>query len=167
MMHSSPWKGKSLLVLDYSNMWNSRSKALNKAQLTQWRWFCLWNIERIFYYICQNCYFFEVSLFWKACGLQTIGGLNYAKVSLPFIMEVIDSKDLVMHLNCGPKNLKPTPLYILFKDFNIGKFVLMRPHDLVLVCLNITQSDVKDDENEFFKTLKVKWWAFQWRKGQT
>jgi hypothetical protein len=76
-------------------------------------------------------------------------------------MEVIDSKDLVMHLNCGPKNLKPTPLYILFKDFNIGKFVLMRPHDLVLVCLNITQSDVKDDENEFFKTLKVKWWAFQ------
>jgi hypothetical protein len=35
------------------------------------------------------------------------------------------------------------------------------------VCLNITQSDVKDDENEFFKTLKVKWWAFQWRKGQT
>ncbi len=155
-MCSSSWKGKSLLVLDYSNMWNSRSKALNKAQLTQWRWFCLWNIGR-FYYICQNCYFFKVSPFWSACGLQTIGGFNYAKASLPFTMEVIDSKDLVMYFNCGPKNLKPTFVYILFKDFNIGKFVFMRPHDLVLVLMWMrrTQSDVKDDQNENFKMLKV------------
>ncbi len=155
-MCSSSWKGKSLLVLDYSNMWNSRSKALNKAQLTQWRWFCLWNIGR-FYYICQNCYFFKVPPFWSACGLQTIRGFNYAKASLPFTMEVIDSKDLVMYFNCGPKNLKPTFVYILFKDFNIGKFVFMRPHDLVLVLMWMrrTQSDVKDDQNENFKMLKV------------
>ncbi len=64
-------------------------------------------------------------------------------------MKVIDSKDLVMHLNCGPKNLKLAPMYILFKDFNIGKFVLVRPHDLVLVWMKRTQSDVKDDQNEF------------------
>jgi len=105
----------------------------------------LWNIGRIFYYICQNCYFFKVPPFWSACGLQKIGGFNYAKASLPFIMEVINSKDLVMYLNCGPKNLKPTLVYILFKDFNIGKFVFMRPHDLVLVLvwMRRTQSDVK------------------------
>jgi hypothetical protein len=116
-----------------------------------------WNIGRIFYCICQNCYFFKVPFFWRACGLQTIGGFNYAKASLPFIMEVIDSKDLIMYLNCGPKNLKSTPMYILFKDFNIGKFVLMRPHDLVLVLvwMRRTQSDVKDDQNENFKMLKV------------
>jgi len=117
----------------------------------------LWNIGRIFYCICQNCYFFKVPLFWRACGLQTIGGYNYAKASLPFIMEVIDSKNLVMYLNCRPKNLKSTPMYILFKDFNIGKFVFMRPHDLVLVLvwMRRTQSDVKDDQNENFKMLKV------------
>jgi hypothetical protein len=48
-------------------------------------------------------------------------------------------------------------MYILFKDFNIGKFVLMRPHDLVLVLvwMKRTQSDVKDDQNENFKMLKV------------
>ncbi len=72
-------------------------------------------------------------------------------------MEVIDSKNLIMYLNCRPKNLKSTPMYILFKDFNIGKFVFMRPHDLVLVLvwMKRTQSDVKDDQNENFKMLKV------------
>jgi len=74
-------------------------------------------------------------------------------------MEVIDSKDLVMHPNCGPKNLKLA--YILFKDFKVGKFVLMRPHDLVLVWVQRTQSDVKDDQNEFFNMLKFLWWGFQ------
>jgi hypothetical protein len=103
----------------------------------------------------QKLLFLQVPLFWRDCGLQTIGGFNYAKASLPFIMEVIDSKYLVMYLNCRPKNLKSTPMYILFKDFNIGKFVLMRPHDLVLVWMRRTQSDVKDDQNENFKMLKV------------
>jgi hypothetical protein len=46
----------------------------------------------------------------------------------------------------------------MFKDFNNGDFVLMRPHDLlfVLVWMGRTQSDVvKDDQNENFKMVKV------------
>jgi hypothetical protein len=51
---------------------------------------------------------------------------------------------------CGPKNLKPTLAYTLFKDLNNGNFVLVRLHDPVLVSMlmGITQSDIiKDDEN--------------------
>jgi hypothetical protein len=46
----------------------------------------------------------------------------------------------------------------LFKDFNNGDFVLVKPYDplLVLVWLGRTQSDVvKDDQNEFFNMVKV------------
>ncbi len=60
------------------------------------------------------------------------------------------SEDRAICSYCGPKNLKLTPTYTLFKDFNNGDFVLMRPHDplLVLVWLGRTQNDVvKDDQN--------------------
>jgi hypothetical protein len=54
--------------------------------------------------------------------------------------------------------LKSAPAYTLFKHFNNGDFIFMRLHDplLVLVWLGKTQSDVvKDDQNEFFKMVKV------------
>ncbi len=37
--------------------------------------------------------------------------LDYAKVELPSTRPIIDSKDLVNHLYCGPKNLKLTLAY--------------------------------------------------------
>lgn len=76
-------------------------------------------------------------------------------------MEVDDVEDLVVVFYCGSKNSKPclkTTLYISFKHFNKGDFVLMRPHDpkLVFVWMGREYSDViKDDEIFFFKMVKV------------
>jgi hypothetical protein len=73
-------------------------------------------------------------------------------------MEVDDVKDPIIHPYCGPKNLKPFLTYTPFRDFNNGDFVLVRPHDplLVLVWMGITQCDVlKDEQNENFKMVKV------------
>jgi hypothetical protein len=50
--------------------------------------------------------------------------------------------------------------YTSFKDFNSGDFIFIRLHDpfLVLVWLGRTQNDVvKDDQNEFFKMVRVQW----------
>ncbi len=83
---------------------------------------------------------------------------NYARASLPTRMEVDDVEYLIMHPYCGPKNLKPSLAYTLFKDFNSGDFVLVRPHDplLVLMWIGKTQHDVvKDEQNENFKMVKV------------
>ncbi len=77
-------------------------------------------------------------------------------------MLVIDSKDSIICFYCGPKNLKPIPTYTSFKDLSNGYFVFVRLHDplLVLVWLGRTQSDVvKDDQNEFFKMVRVQWWV--------
>jgi hypothetical protein len=73
-------------------------------------------------------------------------------------MEVADAKDLIMRPYYGPKNLKPSPAYTPFKDLNNGDFVLVRPHDLllVLVWMGRTQCDVaKDEQNENFKMVRV------------
>jgi len=57
---------------------------------------------------------------------------------------------------CGPKNLKLAPTYTLFKDLNNGNFILMKPHDPLLIWMGRTQSGVvKDDENEFLKIVRV------------
>ncbi len=88
--------------------------------------------------------------------------LNYAKAELPSIRLVVDSEDLVMHPYCGLKNLKPTATYTSFEDLDNGNFVLVKPHDpfLVPVWMGKTQSDVaKDDQNEFFKMVKVQLWV--------
>jgi hypothetical protein len=77
-------------------------------------------------------------------------------------MLVVDSEDSIIHLYCGPKNLKLVLTYTLFRDLNNGDFVFMRLHDhlLVLVWLERTQSDVvKDDQNESFKMVRVQWWV--------
>jgi len=86
--------------------------------------------------------------------------LNYAKVELSSTRPIVDSENMVMHLYCGHENLKLTPAYTSFEDINNGDFVFVRPHDpfLVLVWMGKTQSDViKDDQNEFFKMVKVQW----------
>jgi hypothetical protein len=73
-------------------------------------------------------------------------------------MEVDDVEDLIMHPYCGPKNLKPSLACTSFKDLNNGDFVLVRPHDPLLVPMWIgrTQCDVvKDEQNENFKMVKV------------
>ncbi len=104
----------------------------------------------------QNLTFLEG--FWPSSNWRS----NYAKALLPTKMEVVDAKDPIMHPYCGPKNLKPFPTYTPFKDFNNGDFVLVRPHDpfLVHVWMERIQCDVvKDEQNEFFKMVRVKWWV--------
>jgi hypothetical protein len=73
MMRWGWWRGRSLLVQDYPNTWNSRNKALNKTQLMQWQWIYMWIIGRMFCYICQNPCLLKGPLSWKALGLPTIG----------------------------------------------------------------------------------------------
>jgi len=80
----------------------------------------------------------------------------------------VDLEDLVMHLYCGQKNLKLVLTYTLFRDFNNGDFVIMKPHDLlfVIVWMGRTQSDViNDHQSEFFKIMKVQWRVLI-KKGQ-
>jgi hypothetical protein len=48
-------------------------------------------------------------------------------------MAIVDLEDLIIHPYCGPKNLKPTPTYTMFKIFNNGVFFLVRLHDPLLV----------------------------------
>jgi hypothetical protein len=99
-----------------------------------------------------------LEVFWPCSNWK----LNYVRAELLSITLVIDSKDLITHFYCGPKNLKLALTYTLFKDLNNGNFVLVRPHDLflVLVWLARIQSDVvKDDQNEFFKMVRVQWWV--------
>jgi hypothetical protein len=88
--------------------------------------------------------------------------LNYARVELPSTTPVIDLEDLVICPYCGPKNLKPPLAYTMFRDLNNGYFILVRLHDalLIFVWLGRTQSDVvEDDQNEFFKMVRVQWWV--------
>jgi hypothetical protein len=88
--------------------------------------------------------------------------LNYARVELLSTTSVVDLEDLVIHLYCGPKNLKLAPVYTLLRNFNNGDFVFVRLHDpfLVLVWSRKTHRDVvKDDQNEFFKMVRVQWWV--------
>jgi hypothetical protein len=52
--------------------------------------------------------------------------------------------------------------YTPFKDFNVGDFVLVIPHDpnLVALWMGKTKGDVvKDKESEYFKMVKVQWWV--------
>jgi hypothetical protein len=88
--------------------------------------------------------------------------LNYARAELLSTTSVVDLEDLVIHLYCGPKNLKLVPAYTPLRNLNNGNFVFVRLHDpfLVLVWSRKTHSDVvKDDQNEFFKMVKVQWWV--------
>jgi hypothetical protein len=74
--------------------------------------------------------------FWPSSNWKS----NYVRASLPTKMEVDDAKDPIMHPYCGPKNFEVFWVYTPFKDFKNGDFVLMKPHDplLVLVWMGIT-----------------------------
>jgi hypothetical protein len=64
--------------------------------------------------------------------------------------------------------LKLAPTYTPFRDLNSGDFVPVKLHDpfLVPIWLGRTHSDViKDDQNEFFKMVRVQWWV-PLKKGQ-
>jgi hypothetical protein len=77
-------------------------------------------------------------------------------------MEVANVEDPIMCPYCRPKNLRPSLAYTPFKNLNNGDFVLVKPHDplLILVWMGITQCNVvKDEQNEKFKMVKVKWWV--------
>ncbi len=101
--------------------------------------------------------------FWPSSNYK----LDYARTKLPSTKLVVDSEDPIIHPYCGPKSLKLVFTYISFKDLNNGDFVLVRPHDplLVTVWMGRTQSDVvKVDQNEFFKMVRVQWWNLM-KKG--
>jgi hypothetical protein len=77
-------------------------------------------------------------------------------------MEVVDAKDPIMCPYCGPKKLKHFLAYTPFRNLNNGDFVLVRPHDILLVptWMGRTQCDVVNDEqNEFFKMVRVQLWV--------
>jgi len=79
----------------------------------------------------------------------------------------VDLKDTIQCPYCGPKNMRPSTMYTLFRNLNGEDFVLVRPHDpsLVLVWMGRTQCDVvKDEESAFFKMVKVQWWVLM-KKG--
>ncbi len=79
------------------------------------------------------------------------------KVKLSSTIQV-DLKDPIIHLYYGPKNLKLAPAYTSFRNLNNEDFVLSRLHHppLVHVCMGRTHNDVvKDDQNEFFKVVRV------------
>jgi len=71
------------------------------------------------------------------------------RAKLPSIKLIVDSKDPIIHLYYGPKNLKPILAYTPFKDLNIEDFVLVKHHDLFVIPIWIgrTYNDVvKDDQ---------------------
>jgi hypothetical protein len=98
-------------------------------------------------------------IFWKAFGLQAIGG---PWASLSIVMDIVDIKDPVQLPYCGSKNMKPLTAYTPFRDLNVGDFVLARPHvlDFVPVWMGGAEGDVvKDEKSEYFKMVRVQWWV--------
>jgi len=58
-----------------SKYMDSKRWALHKIPHMKWRLSCTWSTMKMFCCICQNYYCFKVQLFWRASGLQAIGGL--------------------------------------------------------------------------------------------
>jgi len=70
----------------------------------------------------------------------------------------VDPEDPIQCLYCGPKNMRPSTTYTLFRHLNDEDFVLVKPYDpgLVPIWIGRTQCDVvKDEESTFFKMVKV------------
>jgi hypothetical protein len=63
--------------------------------------------------------------FWLSSNWR----FNYARVSLSTMMNVVDPKDPIQVLYCGPKNMKPLTTYMPFRDFNVGDFVFVKLPD--------------------------------------
>jgi hypothetical protein len=75
----------------------------------------------------QGCTLLEG--FWPSNNWK----LNYARAKLLSTTSVVDFKDLVICPYCEPISMKPIFAYTLFRDFNNGDFVLVKPHDPFLV----------------------------------
>jgi hypothetical protein len=78
-----------------------------------------------------------------------------------------DPKDPILCPYRGLKNMRPSTAYTPFRDFNGEDFVIVIPHDLGLVhvWMGIIESDVvKDEENAFFKMVRVQRWVLM-KKG--
>jgi hypothetical protein len=69
--------------------------------------------------------------FWPSSNWRA----NYVISSLSTVINVVNPKDPIQVPYCGPKNMKPLTTYTPFKYFNVGDFVLVRPHDFDLVPL--------------------------------
>ncbi len=67
--------------------------------------------------------------FWPSSNWRS----NYAKALLSIVMDVVDVEDPIQLSYCGLKNMRPLTAYTTFKDFNVKKFVVVRPHDHDLV----------------------------------
>jgi hypothetical protein len=96
--------------------------------------------------------------FWPSSNWRS----NYSKASLSIVVINVDLEDPIQHLYCGPKNMRPSTVYTLFKDFNDGDFVFIKlhDHDLVPIWMGKTQGDVvKNEESAFLKMVKVQWWV--------
>jgi hypothetical protein len=73
-------------------------------------------------------------------------------------MDIVDPKKSNSSFVLWPKNMRPLIAYMPFKNLNVGDFVLMKLHDpdLVLLWMGKVKGDViKDEENEYFKMVKV------------
>jgi hypothetical protein len=58
--------------------------------------------------------------------------------------------------------MRPLTTYTPFRDHNVGNFVLVRLHDPDFVSLwmgRVEGDVVKDEDNEYFKMVRVQWWV--------
>jgi hypothetical protein len=58
--------------------------------------------------------------------------------------------------------MRPLTTYTPFRDLNVGNFVLVRLHDPDFVSLwmgRVEGDVVKDEDNEYFKMVRVQWWV--------
>jgi len=65
--------------------------------------------------------------------------------------------------------LKLILAYTSFRDLNNENFVLVKLHEPFLIPVQIRRTHidvVKDDQNEFFKMVRVQWWVPVKKKGQ-
>ncbi len=65
---------------------------------------------------------------------------NYSEALLSTIIDGANLEDPIQHPYHGPKNMKPSIMYTLFKNLNAGDFVFVKPHDpgLILVWMGRT-----------------------------
>jgi hypothetical protein len=70
-------------------------------------------------------------------GLWPLGHCrsNYTRVPLSIVMDIVDVQDPIQILYNGLNIMRPLTTYTPFKDFNVGDFVLVRPHDPNFVLL--------------------------------
>ncbi len=89
---------------------------------------------------------------------------NSYKASLSPIIVGVDPEDPIQCLYCGPKKMRPSIVYTLFRDLNDGDFVFVRSHDIGLFFVWIGQAQ-GDEESAFFKMVRVQWWVLV-KKGK-